>query len=263
MSSDRGAGVLLRRSLRLRVVLATALAFVGLGTVVCLVLPRAYAQQSRDNLRERAFVLAQGVSYIVGGGVVAGEDGLGPLTGLLDAEPDFDSIVFLGPDGAVRSHWPESVARWSATVPPGTVVLEGRDHFIGVSRVQGSGEVAAVAVRLSTARMVTDLESMRWLFAAIFLLTCGAFWVLSTYLARGIVDPLEDIRRAAMSLADGEPRVVVPRSGDAEFDELSRYLDELGQKRRHSTVMASPNVVAYLRETSPVEKARKETPDAK
>jgi hypothetical protein len=260
MSTDRGAGVVLRRSLRLRVVLATALAFVGLGTVVCLVLPRAYAQQSRDSLRERAFVLAQGVSHLVSAGLVQDETDPGPLAGLLDAEPDFDSIVFIGAEGKARAHWPSSVARWSAAVPEGTVVLEGRDHFVGVSRVQGPGAVAAVAVRLSTARMIGDLESMRWLFAAIFLLTCGAFWVLSTYLARGIVDPLEDIRRAAMSLADGEPRVVVPRSGDAEFDELSRYLDELGQKRRHSTVMPTPNVVAYLRETSPVEKARQEPP---
>jgi hypothetical protein len=259
MTSDRGAGVLLRRSLRLRVLLATALAFVGLGSVVCLVLPRAYTEHVRESLHERTFVLTQGVAHLVAGSA-SPETAFGTLVGLLDADPDFDSAILLGPDGAVRAQWPEHVARWSAAIPQGTVVLEGRDHFVGVAKLRGSEALAAVAVRLSTARMIADLESARWLFVAIFLLTCGAFWVLSTYLTRGIVDPLEDIRRAAMSLADGEPRVVVPHSGDAEFDELSRYLDELGQKRRQSTVMANP-VVAYLRETSPIPKARTETSD--
>ena len=57
--ANRGARLSLNSSLRLRVTLATALAFVGLGVVVCVVLPRAYAEQVRESLRERTRVLSR------------------------------------------------------------------------------------------------------------------------------------------------------------------------------------------------------------
>jgi hypothetical protein len=267
MNSDRGAGIFLHRSLRLRVTLATALTFVGLGVMVCLVLPRAYAEQVRESLRERTLVLSRGVAHLMhdwespaeSADPASGMARLRRLAGLLDAEPDFDSVVLLGDDGSVVAQWPDGAPAWVPESTEGEGTIEGHDHFVAVAPVPGSRDVASVAVRTSTARMALDLENMRWLFAAIFSLTCVAFWVLSTYLTRGIVDPLEDIRRAAMSLADGEPHVRVPKSGDREIDELGRSLDELGAKRRESTVMSNP-LTTYLRERSPLFEAREKEP---
>ena len=119
----------------------------------------------------------------------------------------------------------------------------------------GSGAAGSVAVRTTTARVANDLENMRWLFLSIFVTACVSFWVLSRYLVHGIVDPLESVREAAMRMADGERHVPVPASGDREIDELGRYIDALGQKRRHSTLMPNP-LMDYLRERSPIPKAR-------
>lgn len=260
--TDRGAGVRLHRSLRLRVTLATALAFVGLGVLVCVILPRAYAEQVRESLRERTQILTHGIAFLLQREALRAPPGtpapghLGRVAGWLDAEPDFESAILLDSDGATISGWPDGQADWSVEIPPFATVVQGRDHFVGIAPVAGPAGVAAVAVRTSTARMAGDLENMRWLFGAIFLSACLAFWVLSNYLVTAIVDPLEEIRLAAMCLADGERVVDVPVSGDREIDELGRCLDMLGQKRRESTLMTSP-LLSYLRAKSPVSKAPK------
>ena len=151
---------------------------------------------------------------------------------------------------------PESVADWSGEIGRDGRLGQDRGHFVAIAPI-GSGAVGSVAVRASTARVAADLENMRWLFVSIFVVACVSFWVLSRYLVSGIVDPLEEVREAAMRMADGERQVNVPASGDREIDELGRYIDELGQKRRHSTLMPNP-LLDYLRERSPVAKARGE-----
>jgi HAMP domain-containing protein len=99
----------------------------------------------------------------------------------------------------------------------------------------------AIGLRALTDRLHMDIQNVRWLFASIFLFICGVFWILTTYLTRGILRPLEDIRQAAMSLADGEPIVDVPQTGDHEIDELGQYIASLGSQRRASTVMQRPS----------------------
>lgn len=256
--TERGAGLSLISSLRLRVTLATALTFVGLGTLVCLVLPRAYAEQAREGLRERTWILANGVAHQIQH--VQGQPGdpahrLRLVAGWLDGEPDFESVLLLGAEGKALGAWPSSTPDWSAEIAQDSHLTRGRTHYVAVAPV-GSGPVSSVAVRTSTARVAADLENMRWLFVSIFVVACVSFWVLSRYLVHGIVHPLEEVRHAAMSLADGERHVPVPASGDREIDELGRYIDALGQKRRHSTLMPNP-LLDYLRERSPVDKARR------
>ncbi|NNE44864.1 MAG: HAMP domain-containing protein [Gemmatimonadetes bacterium] len=237
-------------------ILATAVAFLGLGIVVCLVLPRAYAEQARESLRERSSTMAQGVAFLLADGVISTDSphgGLERISGMLDSDPDFDSAVLVSRDGRVLARWPENDASWTVPVPDVASVADGGDHYLGVAPVGNSRTVGGVAVRTSTDRLRSDLENVRWLFAAIFAFTGVAFWVLSSYLARGIVDPLEQIRAAAVSLADGEPMVAVPSSGDREIDELGRSIDALGRSRRESTLMPNP-LVNYLKERTPQNK---------
>ena len=264
-TTERGAGLSLMSSLRLRVTLATALAFVGLGVLVCLVLPRAYAEQAREGLRERTRILANGVAH----GIQQSEPVVGPVqspatrlqavTGWLNTEPEFLSVMLLDAEGAPLAVWPESAGDWSGKIGSDSRFGHGRSHYVAIAPI-GSGTVGSVAVRTSTARVAADLENMRWLFGSIFVVACVSFWVLSRYLVRGIVDPLEEVRAAAQRMADGERHVPVPASGDREIDELGRYIDALGQKRRHSTLMPNP-LLDYLRERSPVAKARDEGPE--
>lgn len=257
---ERGAGLSLVSSLRVRVTLATALTFVGLGTIVCVVLPRAYTEQARESLRERTRILANGVAYQIQREQVLGAPSHDParqlnvVAGWLDAEPDFDSALLLDAEGRALAVWPQSAEDWSADVGNESDIGRGGAYYAARSPV-AAGSVGSVVVRTSTARLSADLENMRWLFLSFFILACVSFWVLSRYLVSGIVDPLEEIRRAAMGLADGERFVSVPTSGDREIDELGRYIDALGQKRRQSTLMANP-LVTYLKARSPVPKGR-------
>lgn len=261
-SMERGAGLSLMSSLRLRVTLATALTFVGLGALVCLVLPRAYTEQARQGLRERTTILANGLAYQIQREQALGtrsgspQRQLGAVAAWLDAEPDFDSALLLDSDGRSLAVWPRTTDDWAADIARDSQLAGDHAYHAAVVRV-GTGPVAAVAVRMSTQRVATDLDNMRWLFLSIFVVACVSFWVLSRYLVRGIVDPLEEIRGAAMSLADGEPYVDVPTSGDREIDELGRYIDALGRKRRHSTLLPNP-LVTYLQERSPLSRSRRE-----
>jgi len=259
-STERGAGVSLISSLRLRVTLATALTFVGLGILVCLVLPRAYAEQAREALRERTHILANGVAHSIARDEVFGRSveetalRLRDVSAWLDSEPDFDSVLLLDGEGNAVAVWPASAENWSDRIAEDARLDRGRDYYVDVVPI-GSGAFGSVAVRATTARVGEDLENMRWLFLSIFIVACLSFWVLSRYLVHGIVDPLEEVRVAAMRMADGERHVPVPASGDREIDELGRYIDALGQKRRHSTLMPNP-LLDYLRERSPVAKVR-------
>jgi hypothetical protein len=101
---------------------------------------------------------------------------------------------------------------------------------------------------MSTRTIVRDMENVRWLFASIFLFTSGVFFILTKYLTRTILHPLEEIGRAAMCLADGEPVVQVPRTGDREIDELGEFISRLGESRRQSRVMMSPLELRHAHE---------------
>jgi HAMP domain-containing protein len=120
-------------------------------------------------------------------------------------------------------------------------VEEGRSFFVARAAVPGpEGTVPTVFVRTSTDRFVRDLENVRWLFSSIFLLGGAAFFVLAKYLTQTILLPLEDIRRAARNLADGEPDVRVPEIGDDEIAELGGIIRTLGDSRRHSRILSRP-----------------------
>jgi hypothetical protein len=225
-----------------RVVAATGLAFVGLGLVVCLILPRAYQQQAKAHLRERTEILARSVTLALQREYGrSGEVSLSIVSEWLGPEPDFEAAVVLDSQGNVLDGWPAPTDGWGRQIPERLMVTESTGHFVAISRLVGTEEsAAAVGIRTSTDRLHSDLMGVLWLFASILLLTCAGFVVLATYLTRGILHPLEEIRKAAMDLADGEPLVNVPMSGDLEIDELGGFIAALGAKRRHSTVMQNP-----------------------
>jgi len=97
-----------------------------------------------------------------------------------------------------------------------------------------------LVVRVSTARLAGDLENAQWFFLSILLFVASVFVVFTRYVSKSIVDPLERIGRAALELADGEPKVEVPRTGDREIDELGELIAQLGSSRRSSRVMSAP-----------------------
>jgi HAMP domain-containing protein len=240
---SRGAAVKMRRSLKTRVTAACTLAFLGLGAMTCLVLPQAYEFQGRQALRERTEILAKGTAFLIQQDRFR-PDGLGiqSVSGWLDGDPDFESAVLLDADGRLLDWWPDMSAGWDTDPPIRATHTMGSGHFSSIVPVSGmNGPVAAVGLRTSTDRLHMDIQNVRWLFASIFLFICGVFWILTTYLTRGILRPLEDIRQAAMSLADGEPIVDVPQTGDHEIDELGQYIASLGSQRRASTVMQRPS----------------------
>jgi len=258
-TSSRGATLKMRRSLRTRVVAACTLAFLGLGAMTCLVLPQAYEFQGRQGLREHTEVLAKGTAFLIQQDRFR-PDGLGiaSVSGWLDGDPDFESAVLLDEAGQLIDWWPDMSSGWDVDPPIRATTTMGKGHFSSVVPVSGmNGPVEAVGIRTSTERLHTDIQNVRWLFASIFLFICGVFWILTTYLTRGIITPLEEIRQAAMDLADGEPIVDVPQTGDQEIDELGRYIASLGSQRRASTVMQQPH---ELLRQSARKKAREQAP---
>lgn len=239
----RGSSVQLRRSLRLRVLAASALAFLGLSGVICLVLPHAYELQARDHLKKRAQNLALGVALMHRGpAALDGNFSLEEYSGLFVSDPQFASVSIVDAEGNAFAHWPENattddlrIARAATTMRMPTQIIA----FHPITEGQGA-DFRGVVVRMSTRSLQRDLEAVRWLFASIFLFTSGVFFVLTKYLSRTILNPLEQIGRAAMNLADGEPVVNVPKTGDREIDELGAFIAKLGENRRHSRVMTSP-----------------------
>ncbi len=238
----RGSSVKVQRSLRTRVIAACALAFLGLAAVVCLIVPRAYEMQRRGAFIERAESLARGLAFLLQRpGLAPDPLALPSFSGWLVADSDFESAVVLDKGGRVLAQFPESARPLGATpaTVPSSVSTAGASVAFHPLVGDGSTEYIA-AVKLSSQSLVRDFENVRWLFASIFLFTSGVFFILTQYLARTILSPIEEIGLAAMNLADGEPVVEVPRTGDREIDDLGEFISKLGENRRHSRVMTSP-----------------------
>jgi len=234
----RGSTVKVRRSLRSRVVSASALAFLGLASMVCVVLPRAYEAQTRTDFERRAENAARGLAILLHTSAGTVEPSLLPsMAGWLIADPAFEGAFVVDGDGVVAARWPENSPGAGGPLPATSRVITSPTSCTAFETLPGSW---GVAVRYSTRSLVRDLENVRWLFASIFLFTCGVFFILTNYLTRTILQPIEGIGRAAMSLADGEPVVQVPQTGDREIDELGEFISKLGESRRQSRVMTSP-----------------------
>lgn len=245
----RGTSLALRRSLRTRVTAASFTAAAALAGVVCLLLPHGYRVQEEDRLRAEAAAVADALALRLS----TGEDGapsLPPdaeLSAWAVAHRSLDRISLFDAEGAEIGHWPEGAPAWNGVpLPDGHA---GSPPFLTVTRTiraldAGEGPAAVgsrVAVRMSTAPLLADVNEVRWLFGAILLLMAGVFVVLTRYFTQSILAPLEEISRAAQSLADGEPMVQWPETGDREIDELGEVISRLGESRRNSRVMEVPH----------------------
>jgi hypothetical protein len=238
----RGSTVKVQRSLRTRVIAACALAFLGLAAVVCLVIPRAYEAQRRATFVNRAEVAVRGLAYLLEKpGQSPDASALAALSGFLVADPDFESATVFRTDGQILAQFPAGARPISGPIPTAPTSTPSPTGCAAYRPLLGDGTTQYVAaVRLTSQSLVRDFENVRWLFASIFLFTSGVFFILSQYLTRTILSPIEEIGRAAMNLADGEPVVEVPRTGDREIDDLGEFISKLGESRRHSRVMTSP-----------------------
>lgn len=238
----RGQSVKVQRSLRTRVLAASALAFLGLSAVVCVVLPRAYEAQAMSAFQDRVTAAAHGVAAMVGGSPAPDGTALDPVTRWLASDPAFVAAVLVDANGRAIDRWPDSAGSFG-DLPDGG---DARVHVVPSGSVavqplrQGDPASPWVAIRYSNTSLVRDFENVRWLFASLFLFTTVVFFILTNYLTRTILQPLEEIGRAAMSLADGEPVVQVPTTGDREIDDLGQFIAKLGESRRQSRVMTSP-----------------------
>lgn len=238
----RGSSIPVRRSLRVRVIAAATSAFAGLAAMVCLLLPYTYARQARESFRNDTIALAQGIALSLESSPVPveGTSQLPDLAAWARAIPHLDAVLLMNSEGAQLARWPGNAPPWKGPIPA-TGYFQGASEaatFLPFGDV-GNGP-RTLAVLVSADRLTGDLQNARWLFLSIFLFLAGVFVVLTRYLSNSIVEPLEQIGRAAMDLADGEPVVEVPRTGDREIDELGEFISQLGANRRRSTVMAVP-----------------------
>ncbi len=238
----RGQSVKVQRSLRTRVLAASALAFLGLSAVVCIVLPRAYEAQALSAYQDRVTTAARGVAAMVGGAATTPEAALDPVTRWLASDPTFVAAVLVDANGRAIDRWPASAGSFGDMPEVGEALVQVvPSGTVAVQPVRpGDPSSPWVAIRSSNASLVRDFENVRWLFASLFLFTTVVFFILTNYLTRTILQPLEEIGRAAMSLADGEPVVQVPTTGDREIDDLGQFIAKLGESRRQSRVMTSP-----------------------
>lgn len=242
MSSARGTSIRLQRSLQMRVVAACAMSFLGLVAVICLVMPRAYEAQTREAFAARSLSLARTLAFVADH-PSADSPQHQVLHEWLSTEESYRSAAVFDDTGNVVEVWGTGVQlagplTMTATVEPST------NYYTALHPMTAAdGRHLVAAVQLSTEALIRDLENVRWMFAALFLFTSVVFFVLSSYLTRSILTPIVEIGRAAMDLADGEPDVRVPITGDKEIDELGAFLHKLGESRRDSCVMESPIAV--------------------
>jgi hypothetical protein len=256
----RGSSVKVQRSLRTRVIAACALAFLGLAAVMCLIVPRAYEAQRRDAFIDRAEHMARGLAFLLQRpGQAPDPAALAMFSGWLVAEPDFESAAVQDKAGRIIAQFPETGRTITETSPNAPATVAAPMGRVAFHPLVGDGTSEyVVAVKLSSQSLVRDFENVRWLFASIFLFTSGVFFILTQYLTRTILSPIEEIGRAAMNLADGEPVVEVPRTGDREIDELGEFISKLGESRRHSRVMTSPMDVILSQSWGQSRRARSE-----
>jgi HAMP domain-containing protein len=213
-------------SLRVRLLLASGAALVGLAAVAGITVHQVFYNQAREHLRGRAGVLAQGAAAFLS--IPDSGDGADRLTALiawLKLDPDFESIRLLGDRGNVLFSFSNAAAQSS------TPEIEPFSAAAQATRHQGPLEVQ---LALSPARLARDLENIRWLSAAMALLAGALFATLSAYLTREVVLPLEGMRRAAHRILNGEPNVRIPVSGDLELDEVAHFFQALAERRAGS-----------------------------
>lgn|GEM_PF-3313209 len=214
--------------IRVRLHLSCAVALLGLTAVSGVTLHQVFENQAIDHLNERARVLAQGAAaFLSSPDTTEGADRLPELVSWLESDPDFESIRLLGENGNVL--YTSSAAVVAAA--PTTVVAPHLNSFVAVARATRATNTLQAEVALSPVRLARDLENIRWLTVSIALLAGAVFAALSVYLTRGFVLPLEQIRRAAHRIANGETNVRVPVSGDWELDQFAHFFQSLAERR--------------------------------
>lgn len=225
------------------------MALFGLTCIAGYTLFQAFENQAREGLRTRTQVLARGMATVL----VEASSGEFPLpapkdplestvyafNSWLEADGDFSSLVLREATGEVVVAFPK-VSGEESTIPRGNGILtqndtkfiETSDEFIAIVPVISSGAPPRfLELRMSTDRLHAELKSIRWLFISIFLLAGVVFVALSVYLTRGVVLPLEEIRRAAQRIASGEANVKIPLSGDREIDEIAQFFHSIAERR--------------------------------
>lgn len=243
-------------TLRVRILVASALALLGLTSVVGATLHQVFEFQAREDLRTRTRLLAEGASTAVARAVTAPTNETAAIevalraeffamNAWLESDPDFESIHVLDDAGRRLLSFPDrgfptdSSAERRLLPPPGeTKLVERSDGFLAiVPLAEPAGRARAIEVRCSTKRLQADLEGIRWLFASIFLMAGAVYSALALYLTRGIVHPLDEIRRAGLRMMSGETNVRIPTSGDREIDDIAHFLHSLAERRPAATPM--------------------------
>lgn len=219
--------------------------------------------QAREDLRTRTRLLAEGASASLGRALTAASapaanfvsPTLEPrvdellsaeflaLNSWLESDPDFESVHLLDGSGAVLLSFPERVgSRETATdlhvLPPAgeARLIERKGEFRAIVPMSTGPNSTispplAVEVFCSTKRLVGHLQSIRWLFVTIFLLAGAVFAALALFLTRGVIHPIEELRRGALRIANGEANVKFPLSGDREIDEIARFVTSIAERR--------------------------------
>ncbi len=222
-------------TLRVRLLVASALALLGLTAVVGATLHQVFAQQSRDDLRRRTELLARAATAFASRSVPASA----AEVGWLQSDADFESLRLFDADGRKVGVFPPStvVARetprpTSPAVSPANdvTIVEGKNELVAFAEVFGGAGAQRLELRMSTARLQNELQNIRWLFGSIFLFAGAVFAALALYLTRGVVLPLEEVRRAASRIVNGELNVRLPVSGDLEIDEIARFFHSLAER---------------------------------
>jgi methyl-accepting chemotaxis protein len=215
-------------------------------------LHQVFENQARDHLAERAKILALGAAAFLsvpdpgsvretGSDADTGSrlstdsdskgaeaDRLSSLIAWLRTDPDFESIRLLDEDGSILLTF----------LAPGAASPDLPSFSAAAPASRGTSALQ-VEIALSPARLARELNNIRWLSASIALLAGAFFAALSIYLTRGVVLPLEQIRRAARRIASGETNVRIPFSGDWELDEFAHYFESVAE-RRAGSVAARP-----------------------
>ncbi len=237
-------------TLRVRILIASGCALLSLATVVGVTLHQVFEYQAREDLRTRTRLLAGGASSALARAAYAPSHEADAieialrreffsLNSWLESDPDFESVHVLDDAGRRLLSFPDRDDPSGASAgrrflpPPGeTKLVEGSTATFAIVPLEVSaGRARAVEVRCSTKRLHADLLGIRWLFASIFLLAGAVFSALAIYLTRGVVHPLDEVRRAAHRLASGEANVRIPISGDREIDVIAHFLHSIAERR--------------------------------
>jgi hypothetical protein len=205
---------------RTRVIAACTVAFVTFSVLLSFVLPRSFRAFAVEDLRERTRSMAASAALHSHG---SGVESLADVALALEGELDFESLARLDAEGRAIAVWPTGARGWDAPVRRAEQLEENRDHFLAIAPI-GGREAEWIAVRTSTARLRQDLASVTALLLALLLSIGSALLALAVYLLRAVLGPLEEIRLAALQLADG--------GGEAEVDELGALISELSDDAR-------------------------------